>query len=223
LSRLDLNKKLGITVGALGLIALVAGNPYQGHRTTINAKELSLIVSREVDHVTVHELADWIIQGRADYRLVDLRSETEFLEYHIPTAEHSPVASLTEAPLLRNETIVLYSDGGIHSAQAWMLLKARGFRGVYMLQGGLEEWKESILFPTLVHNAGPEERSAFEKVKEISAYFGGTPMQAVPESASRPSPIPGGPVPQLALPTPELSAPGLVPGGTPRKKKKEGC
>ena len=72
--------------------------------------------------------------------------------------------------------IILYSDAGIHSAQAWFLLKANGYKGVYILRGGLEEWKDSILFPRLVENATPAEIAAFEKAKEISKFFGGSPQ-----------------------------------------------
>jgi rhodanese-related sulfurtransferase len=43
---------------------------------------------------------------------------------HIPTAELVELRDLHDYPLYHNEKIVLYSDGGIHSAQAWFLLRA---------------------------------------------------------------------------------------------------
>ncbi|MBL7995213.1 rhodanese-like domain-containing protein, partial [bacterium] len=128
-SDLSLNYRLASIALLLGFIGLFAGSPYHGSRTTINSKELGLIVDNEVDHVKVEELADWIIQGKADFRLLDLRSEKEFNEYRIPLSENVKTSSLEKYPLLRNEKIILYSDGGIHSAQAWFLLKARGYKG----------------------------------------------------------------------------------------------
>lgn len=210
-----LNRTLAIVAGVLGFFALFAGNPYPGATATINTKELAVLIQREADHVTVEELADWIIQGRSDYRLLDLRSEAEFQQYHIPTAVNVPLAALIDYPIARNENIILYSDGGIHAAQAWLLLKARKYRGAYVLKGGLEEWTEKILFPRIAENASPEERAAFEKRKEVSKFFGGSPQTgAAAEKAS----------PQLAMPKLDMpAAPGGTPAGAPKKKKKEGC
>ena len=76
----------------------------------------------------LEDLADSIIKGKTDYRLIDLNKENVFSEYHIPTAENFPITSLAESGLQRNEKIILYSEGGIHSAQAWMLMKSREYK-----------------------------------------------------------------------------------------------
>jgi rhodanese-related sulfurtransferase len=173
---LSLNKKLALIAFTLGLVALFSGNPYHSSEATVNAKELALIVEKEVDHVNVDVLADWIIQGRADYRLIDLRSDKEFSSYHIPSAENITLSGLDQSGLKHNEKIILYSEGGIHSAQAWMLLKAKDYKGVYILRGGLEEWKDQILFPRVPEKPTPAQIIEFAKTKEISKYFGGTPQ-----------------------------------------------
>jgi rhodanese-related sulfurtransferase len=214
-ANLGLNTKLALLAFVLGFLALFAGNPYRGSVASLNTKELALIVEKTVDHVTVESLADWIIQGRSDYRLVDLRTEKEFAEYHIPTAEHIPITGLKDSPLERNEKIVLYSEGGIHSAQAWMLLKAEKYKGVYILFGGLDEWKDKILFPHVPENPTPESLKEFKKAQEVSKFFGGTPQTgSVEEKSSL--------IPQL--PKLDLPSPGTSPQSSePKKKKKEGC
>lgn len=213
LPKLSMNKKLAMLAFILGLIAIFAGNPYRGSSVTLDAKELALIVDKTVDHVSAEELADWIIQGKSDFKLLDLRTEKEFNEYHIPSAELVLLAELNQYPLLRNEKIVLYSEGGIHSAQAWMLLRAKGYNAVYMLFGGLEEWTDKILFPKLAQNATPEQITAFEKMKEVSKFFGGSPqVGGTTEEVSAKKPMP-----KLEMPT-GGSAPT-----TGKKKKKEGC
>lgn len=212
LSSLTFNQKLALVAGLFGFLAIFAGSPYTGSTATINAKELAVMVEKEVDHVTVDELADWIIKGRADYRLIDLRSAKDFDEYHIPGAENIPIASLPDAGLLRNEKIILYSEGGTHSAQAWFLLKALKYKNVYLLRDGLAEWKDRILFPSLAENPSPEEKAAFEKRKEVSKFFGGSPQTGSAASAPR--------LVMPKLPVPSVSA---APTGAPKKKKKEGC
>lgn len=208
------NQKLALLAGLFGFLALFAGSPYTGNTATINVKELAVMVQRETDHVTVDELADWIIKGKADYRLIDLRSPNEFEEYHIPGAENSSIATLPDVGFLRNEKIVLYSEGGTHAAQAWFLLKALGYKNVYILKDGLAEWKDRILFPSLAENASTEENAAFEKRKEMSKYFGGSPQLGGTTASS---------APQIVMPKLEMPSVPAAPSVATKKKKKEGC
>ena len=217
LSDLSLEKKLAFLAVVLGAGALFA-NPYRGPGVRLDTRELAQVVQTEVDHVSVDELAGWIVTGRADYRLIDLRDPRAFAEYHVPTAENVPVTELGPERLGRQEKLVLYSDGGIHAAQAWMLLRARGYNSVYTVRGGLEEWKDQVLFPTLAAEATPAERAAFERRVQLARFFGGTPRQGgAASAAAEPMPLPSAPV--------VVAPPPAAPGGAPatRKGKKEGC
>jgi len=211
-SKLSLEQRLALAALMLGGLALFARTD-GGNVVRLDVKELAGIVEREEDHVTPLELADWILARRADYRLIDVRSDTEYAEYHIPTAENVPVGSLPDAALLRNETIVLYSDGGIHAYQAWLLLRAKGYRSVYTLRGGLEQWKEDVLFPVFAENASPDEQARIAKLREVSRFFGGKPRSGDEAPAAA-----------IALELPRVDL-GAAVGVVPRqgKKKKEGC
>jgi hypothetical protein len=222
IARLTMNQRLVLAAVALGAAALFA-TPYAGSRVTLDAKALALVVGTEADHVEAPELAAWIIEGRADYRLVDLRAEAEFARYHIPTAINVPMNVLTDAGIGRHERIVLYSEGGIHSAQAWMLLRAQGYKAVYMLKGGLDEWNDRVVFPVVADNPTPQERARDERRRSISTFFGGQPRSASAVAAG------GAAMPGLAAPAapalPNVAAPGTPAlGAKPAvKKKKEGC
>jgi rhodanese-related sulfurtransferase len=208
------NRKLGLLLMVLGVGAVILGSPYKGASARIDAVELARIVEREVDHVAPEELADWIIEGKADFRLVDLRSEAEYSAYHIPGAENVPLTALADYGLQRNEKIILYSDGGIHSAQAWFLLTAHGYRGAYILRGGLEEWKDRVLFPSPGPDPTPAEKVQFAKMSEVSRFFGGTPQTGAAAATAA-----------VTRTIPKLEAPAAAPaaGTPPKKKKKEGC
>ena len=119
----------------------------QPGKIVLDERELAAIVEGELDHVTPDELADWIVAGRQDFRLIDLRTAAEYAEYHIPQAENVAITALADSDLARNEKIVLYSAEGIHSAQAWFLLRAKKFPAVYILLGGLKQWTEQVVFP----------------------------------------------------------------------------
>jgi rhodanese-related sulfurtransferase len=217
--RFSTNQILGFAALGLGVLAL-AGNPYQGHSVHVDAKELATIVGTEVDHVTPKELADWIIRGATDYRLIDLRRPEEYAQYHIPTAEEVPIARLPDYPLGRNEKIVLYSEGGIHSAQAWFLLKAQRFAGAYILLGGLEGWNDEVLYPTPPLHPSPQEAAAFERTMQVSRFFGGAPRAPTDSTARAANPT-------LALtpapPVTRVPAPPVSPVARQKKAKKEGC
>ncbi len=204
-----LHSRLAALAIVLAAVA-VFGDPHRGHVVTLDTRELAAIVESEVDHVTVDELADWIIQGRTDYRLIDLRDPGAYADYHIPASENVAITSLADYPLERNEKIVLYSGGGIHSAQAWFLMRAAGYRGVYMLLGGLAAWQDDILFPS--QPADAEGRAHFTRAAEVSRYFGGAPQTAGGEEVAAPARV-----------LPKVEMPAGVPVTARRKRHKEGC
>lgn len=212
---LSLNGRLAAIAFLLGFVALFAGSPYKGAGATVNTKELSIAMATGADQVAVTTLADWIIQGKADFRVVDLRPEASYAEYHIPPAEHISVAGLAQSSLQRNEKVILYAEDGARAAQAWMLLRAKGYKGVYLLRGGLEAWKDSVLFPRIPENPTPSQVVEFARAREVSKFFGGTPQALAGDVAGAQTIA----MPKLAMPAPAAAgAPGAV-----KKKKKEGC
>lgn len=219
ISRLTLNQKLAAAALGLGVIAL--GARVGPRRTaTVDVKQLLTRVERGDDHVTPAELAVWIIEGRADYRLIDIRDAAAFAAYHIPTAEHVPLSEVADGGLARSDKIVLYGDGGIHAAQAWMALVGLGYPHVYTLLEGLDAWKDDVLYPVAPTNPGPDERARFERVAQVAKFFGGRPRTAAstPEAAVTPGTV-AAPALQVAPPpAPTGSGSALAPN-----KKREGC
>lgn len=163
---------------ALLLIAIVAGAlaPFAGNpeRTApqLDVQRLANAVAAEEDHVTAVELAGWIRDRKPRLRVVDLRGAAEFAAYHVPSAENVPLQSLVGARLPKNDTVVLISDGGAHAAQAWVFLEALGYRDVYFLRGGLQEWLDDVMNPA----------SATPDLAELSRYFGGAPRAGAPST-----------------------------------------
>ncbi len=154
-----LHRTLGSVAIVLGALAAFAGSPYQA---ALNVHQLASEVAREEDHVTALELAAWIKDRKPGLRVLDLRSEAEFDEYHIPGAENVAFdALLTTTRFVSTDTLVLISDGGAHAAQGWVFLRALGHRHVYFLRGGLGEWLDEVMNPT--------------KPTALTRYFGGVP------------------------------------------------
>lgn len=219
LSRLTLNQTLAALAIALGAIALFA-QPYQGDTVEVDTAALAAEIASGAADVEPRLLAAWIVGGRADYRVVDLRPEAAFAAGSIPGAENIPMAGLLDAALVRNEKIVVYGDDGAQSAQAWLLLRAKGYKGAKVLKGGMAGWIDQVVSPVLVENPTPEQKAENDKRTVIAAYFGGTPRTSGGAAAAAPAvPPPGAVAPKVAAPVPAVAAGAKAPA----KKKREGC
>lgn len=172
---------LGASAGVLGVLAAIAGRPVP-NGTTIDVAALAREIDRQTDHVDAVELATWIRDRKPGLRVLDVRSDSEYAAYHIPSAEHAPLERVVTMSPRGGETLVLYSEGGAHAGQAWVLLRALGFRDVFFLRGGLLDWLDDVMNPTV----GRDE--AGTRVAALSRYFGGTPHLST--NATSPSPAP---------------------------------
>lgn len=104
---------------------------------------------------TPEELIDSIESGEA--ALLDLRSESEFLDGHIPFAEHHFLGHLSrnQGSLDRSKPVVLHCQGGGRSAVGTSLLRRAGFNAINM-GGGYNAWKKAGL--PIVENLKDEPR-----------------------------------------------------------------
>jgi rhodanese-related sulfurtransferase len=186
----------------LGIGAAFAGTPDRVRNARLDVDRLARDVEDENDHVTAVELAEWIKARRAGLRVVDIRSSEEFNALHIPTAERITLSELSRTPFRRDETIVLYSEGGAHAGQGWVFLRALGYTQVYFLRGGLREWLDDVMAPTIAAEASDSARKAFARLSALSRYFGGAPRVAPASSALSSSPVP---LPFSRIPIPETT------------------
>jgi rhodanese-related sulfurtransferase len=173
---------------ALGLLAI----PAAGYSRGVVGAEADLIareIAAERDHVEATQLAEWIRDDRPRLRVIDVRDDLSPDDYVIPGAEQVPLAMLHRLAIDPGDQVVLYSDGGAHAAQAWVLLRTQGHRNVAVLHDGLAAWEDDILSPLPPLNDDPADVARWEKAKELSAWFGGMPRTTRPPdapAASRP-------------------------------------
>jgi rhodanese-related sulfurtransferase len=165
-----------------GALAPLVGSPYRRATAASPAAGLDIAaLAREVadadDHVSAVELATWLRARRPGLRVIDVRTASEYAAFHVPTAEHVPLDQLAAARFGAGETLVLYSELGVHGGQAWVLLRALGHRRVWFLRGGLVEWLDDVMSPTIAADAPPEAQARFAAVAELSRWFGGTPRR----------------------------------------------
>jgi rhodanese-related sulfurtransferase len=137
-------KQLGvILIVLLGMI--LAFSPFQKSAVSNNeATLLASMIEERHDHISADQLGQLIIDKSPEYMLIDIRQVDEYKNFHIPTAYNFPLESLFRDSVLArldpDKLLVLYSNGGTHAAQAWVLLRQLGFQNSTVLLGGLNYW-----------------------------------------------------------------------------------
>jgi rhodanese-related sulfurtransferase len=140
-----LNWKQTGVLFAITLALILAFSPFKKSEIKkIDAATIAKAIENRQDHITAEQLGKLIIDKDPYYQLIDLRESGEYKTFHIPTAVNYPLDHLFEDSVLgmldRDKLIVLYTNGGTHAAQAWVLLHQLGFTNSTVLLGGLNYW-----------------------------------------------------------------------------------
>jgi hypothetical protein len=149
-------------------------------------------ITREADHVEALDLAEWIRAGEPGLRIIDVREDLDAATYLIPGAEAVAIESLTTIRVAAGERVVLYSEGGAHAAQAWVLLRARGVANAFVLKDGLAAWEDEVLAPLRPAVADDTARARYSRARDLSIWFGGMPRLVPLPDEVRPTREPAG-------------------------------
>lgn len=87
----------------------------------------------------------WWLQTAKPPRIVDVRSEAEFVQGHLPQAVWVPPGQLAEylAGFSPEDCFVMVCRSGRRSAAVAAQLRGQGFARVFHLHGGLRGWGDS--------------------------------------------------------------------------------
>jgi rhodanese-related sulfurtransferase len=193
-------------------ILILMGKPSKLTPLT-HMEDLGTLAMYGEDRIQPYTLADWIISGSGDFQVIDLRGAEDFNDYHIESALSIPFTSLLTQDglgrLPKYKKIVLYCGDGSRAAQAWTVLRSKGFEA-YILQGGLKGWFRQIMTPVDPGGLDLTDIDIQEfskKLKTMREHFTGTSAELgiLSEQSAEPPP-----------PPPVTNAPA-------KKKKSGGC
>ncbi len=175
-------KSLALIVGVVAIVVFVASFAIsQAMRSSAENAALNSI-AKEGDHVSAGEVAQWIVEKKTDYQLIDLREQWQYDDYHIPTAFNIPFPDFFSPANLkkldRNKKIVVYGLGAGHAAQTQLLLSQRGYRA-YSLTDGIIEWWDEVMTPTSLRSASPQS-TGYQQARQRREYFTGVPSASAP-------------------------------------------
>ncbi|MCD4734561.1 MAG: rhodanese-like domain-containing protein [Bacteroidales bacterium] len=162
----------------LGLIiAAVPENTTKPYKLT--ADQLLDEVKTRTQFVHPDLIADMLVNKDPVLQLIDVRSKDEYEKFSLPGAINIPINDLLNPKWIDifDQDIfmnVFYSNGTTSSNEAWLLTRQLGYQNIYVLEGGLNYWIETIINPEKPGLTSPNDEFArYDFRKATSAFFGG--------------------------------------------------
>jgi hydroxyacylglutathione hydrolase len=91
------------------------------------------------ERITAGELLA-MIEGKEKLTLIDVRTQAEFKDGHIPGSVSLPLDTLASALVDAPGRVVVCCASGMRSLSGKEILESKGFRDVVDLKGGLKAW-----------------------------------------------------------------------------------
>ena len=97
-------------------------------------------------HITADALLARIAMGTAP-AILDVRSEREFVDGHVPGAAHIPFWQVSKQiesiPARKDDELVVYCGHGPRAIIAGRVLRTRGFTHIVYLDGHFSKWRSA--------------------------------------------------------------------------------
>ncbi len=158
---------------------IVAFLPKQNTKKELSPEEFLSKINSPSYFINSDELAKSIIEKDPNIFLIDLREKEEFDKFSLSNAVNIPLKDLLKIDNLdyleqENKKIIFYSNGTTYSNQAWTIATRLNYKNLYVLKGGLNNWKKTILEPEYPkENADFKEFDLYEFRMGASQYFTG--------------------------------------------------
>ena len=129
-------------------------------------------VENAEDHIDPEDLAEKIVSGGENIIVVDIRPGNEYAGFNIKNSVNLKLEELSEglSPYKNKGTIVLYSNGMTHPAQARDSLFRQGFNNVFILTDGLNGFIDKCLKPVSLRSE-PVPDYLRDKINQWRNFF----------------------------------------------------
>ncbi|GET20233.1 hypothetical protein JCM18694_04790 [Prolixibacter denitrificans] len=193
--KMNMRLKLAMVFIPLGLF--IAAVPESKTKAVKSSPDKILSEVRTNSHlITTDAVADMLIQKDPSMVLIDVRSKDEFDAYHIPGAINIPIDNILADDWAgyfdqMAKMNVLYSNGNSKATEAWMLLRQKGYKSNYVMQGGMNYWAETIMNPEKPASTSPDDEIAkYDFRKAAGGVLGGGAIAPAKTQVSAPAPAP---------------------------------
>lgn len=168
---------ISIAILALGLMAAILPGK-NNDSIELNERNLLNEMLQEDNYISVDELAHLLISGDPSIQLIDVRPSSEFKQL-LPRAINIPLDSIFsenyayifDQDIMKN---IIYGPDDRAATQIWMITTQLGYKNNYLLKGGMEAWKSTILNPQYpAQTASQDEIDLYQKRMASRQYFTG--------------------------------------------------
>ena len=199
------NNSSKVTLLSVAAALVVACGP--SNEPDVSLTAVAQAAARQDDRESVEDLAGWLIEGRGDFTLIDVRTPEDFERGRIGDAENVPIAQIVDQDVLQrmpaDRMVIVYSNGSENAAKAAVLLRLSGI-DAHVLAGGYNAWHARILNPDISADELDGESLQVSKQRAYSCYFVGERSE---DSAKRPEQESEPFVPPVFTQQEELNAP----------------
>ena len=171
----------------------------------VSQKQIISELKEKAYFITADALAAMLVEKDPTVKLVDVRDAFDFQKFSLPNATNLNIENIVsdEWSEFMNQdkyTIVIYSNGNVDAVEAWMLCRMKGYENIFVLQGGLNNWYETILNPQKpASTMADEELAKYEFRKAAGSSLGGVagdsasavPAKMAGSEAPKPKPAAG--------------------------------
>jgi rhodanese-related sulfurtransferase len=180
-----MKKSMKATLLSLSMASITACSPAK--ESQVSLVEVAQAAARQDDRVSVDELATWLIEERADFKLIDVRMPADADRGKIADAENIPIAQLVTAEVIArlptDRKVIVYSNGSENAAKAAVMLRLSGINA-HLLTGGYNAWHEKVLNPDISSAALDGEALQITQQRAYACNFVGERCADGEQSAS---------------------------------------
>ncbi|CAA0173794.1 rhodanese-like domain-containing protein [Tenacibaculum maritimum] len=105
-------------------------------------------ITDSIKEISVKDLKKVLTSKNEKVQLVDVRTKEEYQKEWIQSSvlidiKNENFEELVDRELNKNEPVYLYCKSGKRSSSAFRVLKKKGFKKVFSLEGGIVNWKSN--------------------------------------------------------------------------------
>lgn len=171
----------------LGLGAVLLLLPEKQSFDEIPPEDLLTEVNSPSRFLSTDRVAERLIEEDPSMVLVDLRNPQEYHDYTLPGAVNIPLRDILDEEwqdYLRTPGIefVFFANGTLNADRGWILCKRKGHRKLFVMEGGLNQWFETIFMAAPPPATAPsEEIDRYQFRMGVRQYLTGGSALEIPE------------------------------------------
>lgn len=145
-------------------------------------------------YISTDVLADKIINQDPTVLLIDTRLEAEYTKFALPNAINIPLKEFFNEnlnPYINQDSydVIFYSNDNFYANEAWMIGNRLGYKNLYVLKGGLNEWFNTIINPKYPDETMPQKDFELYSFRKAAGMYFGVGVSQTETNKSKPKKV----------------------------------